>query len=906
MAFEPNNITKEHVLAAVAKVEKNDYQLAPSIKYDVVINGKHYPPKEIMRHAHEEMNGEYLWELSGGEPTHKYLIAMGFQIVEKGNDPVRELINAYKLKVRSKGNDDEKYKWQLGRQFRDVWGSDIPFNDKVYQFNFANLLYYNAIVVLKQVTDAHPDIVEGMFQQLFNESQPLQDRIDKFRDRFKDVYAQMYDGKYGTHQDGRSIATYLAFYNPEKYTYFKDSFYRKYCKLLGIKHEKPGKKYPHYLSLVNSFIDEYITNDSELLELKASFIDDSCDPDTNNLILAQDILYQTLDLGLASQKNYWRIGTKEGEDNGTSKWNKMVTGGYAAIGWPEIGNLEEQDDISRDVIYELLKDEGYYPNDNRTASRKAGEILAFYESIKIGDVIVAQDGQEVLGIGIVLDDYEHISDDSFAHIRRVDWEVKSTDLTNLEGLRTTIYPLYDKDFISKVNALLSNPNITQPDTVQDKNQTTMDLNTILYGPPGTGKTYNSIYHALSIIEGKTIKELKNEVYDDIKRRFDELLIKDIKDEPQKGRIGFITFHQSLSYEDFIEGIKPILSDGSDGEINYTVKAGIFKYLCTIAKIGPETIHNPDFDRSYEALINYIKEQDDEKVVLNTLKQEKPFTIYVNSNNNLRHHANTEKAYEGVIKKEVVKAYLETGIAPDWASYTSAVGEFMRTQFGYNSTSKDTTDQTKPYVLIIDEINRGNVSQIFGELITLIEKNKRLGKKESLGVILPYSNEFFTVPSNLYIVGTMNTADRSVEALDTALRRRFIFKEMMPEPDLLKKNYVDGISLESLLKRINERIADLLDDDHQIGHSYFLNVDNPEGLKTKFKDSIIPLLKEYFYNDYEKIQWILGKKFVTNKTSKTRFAKGVSVDFDKDSFEFVPIDDDFDIVDALKDTMNEEQ
>jgi 5-methylcytosine-specific restriction endonuclease McrBC GTP-binding regulatory subunit McrB len=189
---------------------------------------------------------------------------------------------------------------------------------------------------------------------------------------------------------------------------------------------------------------------------------------------------------------------------------------------------------------------------------------------------------------------------------------------------------------------------------------------------------------------------------------------------------------------------------------------------------------------------------------------------------------------------------------------------------------------EPYVLIIDEINRGNVSQIFGELITLIEDNKRLGNRDSLQSVLPYSKTNFGIPPNLYIIGTMNTADRSVEALDTALRRRFTFCEYMPVPELIDKvlgedAIWEGFSLSKVLETINHRIEILLDRDHQIGHSYFLTLkgsSNPlKDLKEVFTQKIVPLLQEYFYNDYVKIGMVLGQGFVTiEKRDKVKFAE----------------------------------
>jgi 5-methylcytosine-specific restriction endonuclease McrBC GTP-binding regulatory subunit McrB len=192
---------------------------------------------------------------------------------------------------------------------------------------------------------------------------------------------------------------------------------------------------------------------------------------------------------------------------------------------------------------------------------------------------------------------------------------------------------------------------------------------------------------------------------------------------------------------------------------------------------------------------------------------------------------------------------------------------------------------KPYILIIDEINRGNVSQIFGELITLLETDKRMGNDEALEVTLPYSKDLFSVPSNLYIIGTMNTADRSVEALDSALRRRFSFVEMPPKTDLPElQREIAGIKLSELLETINRRIEKLLDKDHLIGHSYFLNISNLGDLQNTFYRNIIPLLQEYFFGDFGKIGLVLGSGFVEVDNKKSDFA-----DF-RDYEDFAELDD----------------
>ena len=288
-----------------------------------------------------------------------------------------------------------------------------------------------------------------------------------------------------------------------------------------------------------------------------------------------------------------------------------------------------------------------------------------------------------------------------------------------------------------------------------RNNKKFDKNLILYGPPGTGKTYNSVIYAVAICDGKSVDELTD--YDAVMARYDEL--------KKAGRIAFTTFHQSYGYEEFIEGIKPIIDENKQ-DIGYTIEPGVFKEFCENAK--------------------------------------------------------------------------------------SAV-----------CTKNDDFIDAEPHVFIIDEINRGNISKIFGELITLIENTKRSGMPEAASAILPYSGDEFSVPANVYILGTMNTADRSIALMDTALRRRFQFIENMPDSDVLRKIHADKVEdldVAAMLDKINERITFLYDREHTIGHAFFTGLKDDasiETLQSIFEKSVIPLLQEYFYEDYQKIQLVLA-------------------------------------------------
>ncbi|MBK1992221.1 AAA family ATPase [Campylobacter sp. 2018MI35] len=369
------------------------------------------------------------------------------------------------------------------------------------------------------------------------------------------------------------------------------------------------------------------------------------------------------------------------------------------------------------------------------------------------------------------------------------------------------------------------------------------LNQILYGPPGTGKTYHTIDKALEIL-GENI-----ESRDEKKAKFDEYV--------KNGQIVFTTFHQSYGYEEFVEGIKPDLdkkNKNENSQINYKIKDGIFKELCQKALEALEQ----DFKKSKDSFLEYFKEEKKINLEGKEFRFEEPNNLCIK---NLKIHLNyvrniIEKI--GYNKPQDIISFIQEIIqVKDNPENIIKHYEIIINYF-YNEYFK-----IKKFIIIIDEINRGNVSKIFGELITLIEPSKRLGNKEALELTLPYSGEKFGVPKNVYIIGTMNTADRSITSLDTALRRRFEFVEMMPDVSELSID-CEGINLQELLIAINTRIEYLLDREKTIGHAFFIGVENLEGLKKVFQNKIIPLLQEYFYNDYALIDAVLNSNDMIDK------------------------------------------
>ncbi|MCS3924436.1 McrB family protein [Methanosalsum natronophilum] len=328
---------------------------------------------------------------------------------------------------------------------------------------------------------------------------------------------------------------------------------------------------------------------------------------------------------------------------------------------------------------------------------------------------------------------------------------------------------------------------------------------ILYGPPGTGKTYNTKRKATEIIfSGK--RQVNNLKQEDIDQQYNEL--------KEDGRIEFITFHPSYSYEEFVEGITIDIdpSGKSTEQLNYKLKHGIFKQIAMKALGHSLGVENFNISLG-ELIAKYRTEM-------------REITSDLNSN---------------LEKQEEIKKW--------W---------------------KD-----KPrYVLIIDEINRGDISKIFGELVTLLEADKRLGMENELVAKLPYSQEDFAIPPNLYIIGTMNTADKSIALIDVALRRRFGFIEMSPDLEKVITNHIDHNSelisedvIEGLknsitaLEIINNRISSdpSVGRDKQIGHSFLFKVFNQADLILVWKNEILPLLEEYYYGQYSRINELLFKK-----------------------------------------------
>ncbi|GIC79203.1 McrB family protein [Moritella sp. F3] len=406
------------------------------------------------------------------------------------------------------------------------------------------------------------------------------------------------------------------------------------------------------------------------------------------------------------------------------------------------------------------------------------------------------------------------------------------------------------------------------------------LNQILYGPPGTGKTYHSIEAAVKAAEPTFTFDTRQE----LKTEYDRLVV--------KNRIRFVTFHQSYGYEEFVEGLS---AKTKDGQISYYEKDGIFKKICTTAQ-AKKVVSVLDHDPRFSALMVLLKGYQENGTPLETV-QGKRFIISKVSEISITVQPEGAENTKSVNVKHLIN-YLFSRDNDSITNHSPAYIRGIAIVYDKLTQSFDDTKK-KNYVLIIDEINRGNISKIFGELITLIEPSKRAGADEALSLTLPYSGTTFSVPKNLYIIGTMNTADRSLAMMDTALRRRFDFVEMMPNTALFNGINVKGINLQLMLETMNKRIEVLYDREHTLGHAFFMPVkalvdanqidDAFTELKSVFKNKIIPLLEEYFFEDWNKIRLVLGDnqkdeslRFITEKTQS--YGDIFGLDHGLDSYE----------------------
>lgn len=545
---------------------------------------------------------------------------------------------------------------------------------------------------------------------------------------------------------------------------------------------------------------------------------------------------------------FYEINMLSGLLMGTDPYLKL-TGNYCQISSKiEGGN-------GKDYFNEFVEENAVWPGDGGTMN-----LTYDLQSVNDGDIVLVRRGTRQLGgIGVVVvNEYKGKGYDADLAIyivwlnkesRKLEYGVGDWKGFNARATADTYEKFYSKysdtlELIKKIQALQKDEVYEEPaehyTTITSNTKSAMSaLNTILYGPPGTGKTYKTIQKAVEIITGESFEGRYEEAKAEYKKQFGK-------------QVEFITFHQNYSYEDFVAGLRPDVAGDANG-LKFKEHRGVFYRICQRATknwlqhkqyLNGSTYIEPLFE---EVLNEFLKPliEEDEPIVLNTIARNIPFNIFAVNAKNLglekqsgsREHTlsiNTlRNLYDGS------RDYDLQGLGV----YMYPVVDRLK-QIAVTLRKPVTEVKLENYVLIIDEINRANISRVFGELITLLEEDKRLGATHELQLSLPGlpDDEPFAVPPNLYIIGTMNTADKSIALLDIALRRRFQFEGIYPDASLPNVQYAD------ILTVLNEQIMEKKGSDFLIGHSFFMKSAGKEfDLAVAMNQKVIPLLNEYFYN-----------------------------------------------------------
>ena len=622
--------------------------------------------------------------------------------------------------------------------------------------------------------------------------------------------------------------------------------------------------------LYNSKIELYSKHAKEILRLK----NDINAVDLSSLCAFMYENKKNIQDFISTKQQYWLYSAGKK----SVKWEDFYNAGIMAMGWDELGDLKKYQ--SKQDIAEKLRETTATTNSFMNDSLANWE---FVNKMEVGDIIFVKSGLDavLIGRGIVSSDY--IFDDirqEYKSIRKVDWthngefKVNFNELDIIQWNQKTLTDISEQkygDFCHKIEKIFVNKDdkMANKDNGDVKN---IPLNQILYGPPGTGKTYET---------RKIIKNILQEQVDRLNNQHvssDELKIKEVVESLTWYEVIALTMyrHNKNSYKvkEILESAE--LSAYTNFKNNQKPQNMIWAMLQIHTGFDSKTVKYKNrqepylFDKTEDSSWflteigkKYVQEELTE--ILKKLTEKKEYKLEDFYKFITFHQSYSYEEFVEGLKPEIheetgnITYNIENGILKDICK-----------------DARRDMDKGLKYVLVIDEINRGNISKIFGELITLIEDTKRITLNpkeddEGLEVTLPYSKKLFGVPENLYIVGTMNTADRSIALLDIALRRRFDFVPKYPDSSVIKDTdgeiAINGINLEEFLNAINDRIEVLYDRDHTIGHSYLMGLNNYSDFLRAFNNKILPLLQEYFYNDYEKIAKVLNQSdFEENETA----------------------------------------
>lgn len=828
-------ISRDHILSALKEIDKDGIRTGrQSSTYDLEYEGKLYPPKLVLSLASKYVTGKELEpnEFEGGENTEsfKVLRSHGFTIKPKmqyytwvdAHYKIADWLSHYKDKqkdlismladigVTITGDKEENDK--------DVELSEIdPFTFYCYIYKYGPQKRLSLLQNLCKKLGISPipmdekGIPSANAQSVWlfswkkdrknNEIQRLWNFFEKARtgsitdEIFKDVLtifkvgkAKLTEGLFNIDPENNLPI------NSQTKSYLQEKFginpqLENYTDYLRILHDVRSKTDEPYCKIS---YDAYAWNNSE-----------------QNTLNDNEEEYGTK----KGERKYWLYAPGDNADH----WDEFYAKGIMGLGWERLGDLNDyksKEEMGRKLM-EREPDKGSQRNN-------AVACYDFRHSINPGDYIIAKKGRTgFLGYGIVTSDY--FFDDqriSYKKCRKVDWKKKGYWPAEHGILKTLTNVTDNTEQMELIRQMLENTQLLKPNFMGAKN-------IILYGPPGTGKTYNSIDKAVEIAapDGFTPGEHKEN-----KSIFDALR--------QQGQIEFVTFHQNYSYEDFIAGIRP---DAEYEQLRFKPYKGIFYQMAKRAKENyiaakENTALSKTFEEAFNKVIHPL-EQEGIPVEVKMISGVSYSITDVTENSIYFAKAKGDSKHSLSIQtlKEAVEGVKEitSGLSAYYYPLVDVIKKLMKPATGIKS------ETLKNYVLIIDEINRANISRVFGELITLLEDDKRIGEPNELKITLPNGEKDFGVPPNLYVIGTMNTADKSIALIDIALRRRFEFIGYYPNYSVSGLN-PDGVAV---LKHINRNIYNKKKSaDYLIGHAYFINNSNPELV---LRNKVIPLLMEYF-------------------------------------------------------------
>ena len=767
------------------------------------------------------------------------------------DEKIKELIQHYIIFLQEDpSNEDEVYKWKAIEHFQQYW--DIDTDDFYEMFKEAfrkrgNLVYQNPFSFLDALGKYFPEQLRNLFLIIYG-SDDFYTKLKRAKDfaenSIEELKKKLNKVNFNHQLDERTLSFLLTMQNPDENTFYKKEVYKKLCEYLDIPTKKE-EKYYHFIELLNHIVT-FLNNDISL-SIEKTFIPKGFD---FPLLLAQDIVYQNISKGDEATKLYWLYSPGEQ----ASKWEEFYNEGIMAIGWDELGDLENYTD--RKSILDALIDNYRGGEDQRN---NVSAIDDFCNKMNEGDIVIVKKGTKtLLGYGRVTSDYYFDEErEEFLHCRQVKWLKKgewNLDFT-LPRKTLTDVTTYNSDIkgIKYAQYLL---NIMNENTQTQENSLTTKLlkykhQIILQGPPGTGKTREAKRIArelLSLGENDSLEGCE--------------------------QFKLIQFHPSYSYEDFVRGIVAKPNEEGDG-IVYTAENKILGAFAkeafnnwNKAQQNTQTLKEQDI---FEAFIEHIKEElaqsEDYKYPLTDSiyifnADDKRFKYKgdnweVHSRGLNMNYAEIKRIIDSGIRDRqgVTKLTNIGGQARQHASYFIRIVEkYYEFKESYNPNITDKIP-LMPYVLIIDEINRANLSAVLGELIYALEY--RGEAVQSMYAI--DDDNTLVLPANLYIIGTMNTADRSVGHIDYAIRRRFAFVDVLPK-DLtneLGDNFAEKLYEKvSKLFEGNTLSPEFRKEEVQLGHSYFITEQTPIAIRWEYE--IKPILLEYIkdgvlINVEEKIQ-----------------------------------------------------